>query len=172
MRDIANHSLIEKKEMLLFDTRQQRSVQRVVCAKSNRRLDQLQTLVGGYIEALPHPKGHKAEFTAYANEEGMVRDLPSNFLAWGVLYELGFRDPLTLGFYYGNIVLLGRGDKPLTEAQMHYVEQILNKYLKDMGEVEKEEAKQGHKRAREEQEDPDEPVAKVAKTGEPEASVA
>ncbi len=128
----------------------------VPVAKGKDRLKQLQGLVGGNIELVPHNKEDAAPWTAYANEEGMNLDLPSNFVAFGTLRHLGFnlRYLMQLGtwFFFGNIVLLGKNERGLTEKQLQDVETAYKKYLKEMEESEEEEAespKKGVKRARE-----------------------
>ena len=119
--------------MLVFDTTSSQHRPRLDTGKKD--LDRLQTLVGGNIELLPHRQGYEAPWTAYANEEGMNEGLPSNFLAWGVLRHLGFVDSsMGLCFYFGNVVLLGRGGGALTAKQIEKVETARKAYLKEMGE--------------------------------------
>lgn len=63
-------------------------------------LKELQTFVGGFIELVPAPH---AQCIAYANEEGMLLQLPIN--TWREkLIELGFYIPFTL---HGAVVVLG-----------------------------------------------------------------
>jgi hypothetical protein len=76
-----------------------------------------QTLVGGgYIESFPH-KEEDADWIAYVNEEGRLRDFPPNPFAWKVLQELGFCGACPLG----NVVLLGRDEKALTTEQLQTI---------------------------------------------------
>ena len=125
--------------MFVFDTHNQRAIREQPMPSSKQRLQAFQREVGGYITCLPHPKGSRAPFTAYANEEGMLQNLPSNFLAWGVLRHLGFIDStMGMGFYFGNVVLVGRNEQALTDKAKKQVREALAKYLKEMGE-EKEE---------------------------------
>ena len=125
---------------------------------------QLQRLVGGSIEGIPHRAPQKAKWTAYANEEGVNEGLPSNFVAFGVLRELGFdlRGQIGMGtwFFFGNVVLLGKNRRALTEAQLVDVAAAYKKYMREMGEEEEEE---GVKRPREDDEEDTERVSKVAK---------
>jgi hypothetical protein len=124
--------------MFLFDTTNQRSFTEKDMPKGNEKYKEYQKLVGGYIETIPHAQGCNAPFTAYANEEGMINDLPSNFLAWGVLRHLGFHVP-SLGFYFGNVILIGRNEKGVTAANKKLVHEALRKYLKEMEEEDEEE---------------------------------
>jgi hypothetical protein len=79
----------------------------------------LQNKVGGFIEELAHKDGYKAEWTAYVNEEGLLKRLPANPVASRVLRALGFivRDTIV-----GPVVLLGKDEGPLTEEQRRKVE--------------------------------------------------
>lgn len=45
---------------------------------SGAQLDQLQGLVGGYIQAVPLPEQVTSDATAYINEEGKLEGLPLN----------------------------------------------------------------------------------------------
>jgi hypothetical protein len=120
--------------MLVFDTKDQRKPRR----EPKGDLKAKQKIVGGNIETLPHKDGWNSRFVAYANEEGMIKDLPSNVLAWGVLHYLGFIDSMKMGFYWGNVILLGRNEKALSEKDFAYIEEIRLKYLREMGEEEEE----------------------------------
>lgn len=91
-------------------------------------LKAFQKHVGGYIEMVPHPLGPDAPFDAYVNEEGLVDSLPSNPLSVGVLKHLGYK----CRNLYGNIVLMGDGEKPLTKAEQGQVERALQKYLDEV----------------------------------------
>lgn len=71
-------------------------IEKVDLAGKKATLQQLQAAVGGYIEAIP---GTKAR--AYANEEGLLRNLPYNFKA-----SLRFNMNLV-----GDVVELEKGDK-------------------------------------------------------------
>jgi len=120
--------------MFVFDTTSQRAA-RYEPTPKGEKLKRLQELVHGNIEILPHRRGYEAPWIAYANEEGMLQDLPSNFLAWGVLRHLGFLDSTGgLGFYFGNIVLMGKNKKALTSKQIEEVSAAQAKYLREMGE--------------------------------------
>ncbi len=125
--------------MIVFHTDKQTAYQRVERPKKDV-LEALQGYVGGHIETLPHPQGWDAPFVAYANEEGMITDLPSNYLAWGVLSYLGFNvRAMPTGFYFGNVVLLGKNQRALTENQFNQVNVALAKYLKEVGGDEEDE---------------------------------
>jgi hypothetical protein len=119
--------------MFLFDTKNQKSFIEKEMPKGNDKYKEYQKLVGGHIETIPHPQGWDAPFTAYANEEGMLQDLPSNFLAWGVLRHLGFVVP-SIGFYFGNVVLIGHNGKGVTAANKKLVHEAQRKYLAEMQE--------------------------------------
>ena len=125
--------------MLVFETENQRTYRRVAKPSSKDACDTLQELVKGNIELLPHRNGWEARFTAYANEEGMLDDLPSNFLAWGVLRHLGFEDSTAgLCFYFGNVVLMGRNERALSGADMKLIDAALAAYKEEMGGDEEE----------------------------------
>lgn len=125
--------------MLLFDTHDQRRYVRLDRPSDETMLDTLQSHIGGYIEAIPSPLDQDGDevFTVYANEDGMRLNLAPNYLAWGVLHELGFRDS-AIGrfFYYGNVVLLGPDESALTGAAIQRVEAALERYLANAGDTE------------------------------------
>lgn len=116
--------------MIVFHANKQTAYQRVEHPEKDTMLKVLQGHVGGYIEELPHLQGWDAPFVAYANEEGMILGLPSNYMAWGVLYHLGF-DVLSMPdcFYAGNVVLLGQDESALTATQFNQVDVAVAKYL-------------------------------------------
>jgi hypothetical protein len=117
--------------MLVFDTKDQRSFRVRPHIKGYKPL---QAIVEGCIETLPHRLGSDAPFVAYANEEGMISDLPSNFLAWGVLRHLGFLDStMGMGFYFGNVVLLGKNERALSEKDIDKVRVAQRKYMAEVG---------------------------------------
>jgi hypothetical protein len=78
-------------------------------------LKQLQALVGGHIESVPH---HTGAFVAYANEDGMALELPTNADATRRLRELGFFLPYDV---LGTVVVLGCEEGSLTDAQITLV---------------------------------------------------
>ena len=107
--------------------------------KGGSYLEALQRHVGGNIEILPHKKANEAHWVAYANEDGMGRNLPSNFVAWGVLRHLGFESRYTVvpGAHLGNILLCvndpeGEDEKSLTDADVARVQKAYAKYVADM----------------------------------------
>jgi hypothetical protein len=116
--------------MFVFDTKNQKSFREEEMPKG-KKLKRFQEIVGGNIETLPHKKGWNAPFTAYANEEGMIKDLPSNFLSWGVLRHLGFLVE-NIGFHFGNVVLIGHNERALTEKNKELVRAALLKYRKEI----------------------------------------
>jgi len=78
-------------------------------------LRQLQTLVGGHITILPRSD---ERFCVYANEEGLMLNLPSNFTAGGMLTYLGQRTE-TLPLKYillGTAVLLRDDERPFSKS--------------------------------------------------------
>jgi hypothetical protein len=120
--------------MLVFDTRNQTSFREEAVPKGgDKKYERMRELLGGSYQLLPHRKGYEAPFTAYVNEEGMNIDLPSNFLSWGVLRGLGFLDDWNLGFHFGNVILLGRQGKALTEKNKEEVRRVFQLYMKEMG---------------------------------------
>jgi hypothetical protein len=127
----------------------------IITLPKKDRLGALQKLVGGRIEHLVHSQSpDEASFQALANEEGVNINLPSNFVAWGTLMELGFQDTsLIPGAFAGNIVLLGKKGRTLTDKDLVTVERAYRRYLKNIGEEDQdEEASRGLKRARDESE--------------------
>ncbi len=126
------------------------------------QLKALQGHVGGHIELLPHKKGSSAQWTGYANEEGILENLPSNFVAWGTLQHLGFADSsLIPGAYAGNIVLMGKNGKGLTEKQLAEVKAAYDAYKKEIVGSEEEEEEE----EKEEDKDKDKVVDKVVVSG-------
>lgn len=104
-------------------------------------LGDLQKLVDGNVEILPHQNGYDAPFTGYANEEGLLRGLPRNDLAGGALTHLGFFTmSLPLGCAYaGNVVLLGKDDKSLSDKQIEQIKSAVEKYRKEWNNDDEEE---------------------------------
>lgn len=128
--------------MYLFATNDQRKPQLLPFPKAKEPLDIFQKHVEGNIEIIPHKRGDEAPFIAFANEEGMIQDLPSNYLSWGVLRHLGFICPLSMPFHFGNVILMGKDETALTKIQQKQVEAALKKYLKEMGEDDEDEDKE------------------------------
>jgi hypothetical protein len=120
--------------MLVFKTSNQATYKHIKKVKSGPNyLVPLQKLVGGSLEGLPHGKYEKAPFVAYANGNGMNEDLPSNYLAFGVLRHLGFLDSTAgLAFYFGNVILMRQDRKPLTEEDIKLVDAALAAYRKEI----------------------------------------
>lgn len=82
-------------------------------------LEDLQDIVGGNIQLLPHPDGMAAPYVAYANEEGLLLNLPPNELATRSIARLGFMDfkENWNRCIAGNVVILGKDEKSLTSKQ-------------------------------------------------------
>jgi hypothetical protein len=101
----------------------------VVALKAKKdRLKQYQELVGGYLTLLPHEQGYKSKWTGYANDEGLLMNLPSNTVAFSVLEKLGFLDSTIIpGAYAGNVILLGKKEAGLTSEQVEEVKAIYEK---------------------------------------------
>lgn len=82
-------------------------------------LDQLQKLVGGYIEIVPHLNryGDYRRGTAYVNEEGRIRELPFNRRAteaWTDCLRGG--GPLRYEpRLYGDMVYCAATEEPVTD---------------------------------------------------------
>ena len=92
-----------------------------------KTLEELQQLVGGgYVTLVPHKKGMEAEWMAYANEEGLIKDMPQNDLAAHVLYQLGFLLCPPTYTYYGPIVIMKKGEKSLTKKQQTFLEDTVS----------------------------------------------
>ena len=92
----------------------------------------LQTIVGGTITIIPHEQGYDAPYVAYANDEGLLLNLPPNGLATKTLAKLGFLDfqqewghPI-----FGSIVLLGQNETSLNPTDQTLIKNILQKEIK------------------------------------------
>lgn len=97
----------------------------VALKKGAQRLKQLQGLVGGRIELLPHRDAWDAKWVGYANDEGVMDELPSNPVAFSVLQRLGFlNSTLIPGAYAGNVIVLAKGSKALTEKQVTEIKSV------------------------------------------------
>ena len=153
--------------MFHFTTTNQKRPQLVPFTKKTDKLKKFQAYVEGYIETLPHKNGYESPFLAYANEDGMTNDLPSNYLSFGVLRHLGFVCPLAIPFHFGNILLLGKNEKALTKRQQEQVEDALQKYYKEMGDDEDDDDDEEEEEEEEEELDDEEiqerPAKKVRK---------
>jgi hypothetical protein len=134
--------------MYLFSASSQDKPQLLKMPKESTRLEEFQKHVGGRIESLPRKSACK--FIAYANEEGMLQNLPSNLLSWGVLRHLGFHSPSSIPFHFGNVILMGKDNKALTKAQQKQVEKAVEAYQKELEEEEDQEEEE------EEEDDDDE----------------
>jgi hypothetical protein len=96
------------------------------------KLAQLQELVGGgNIERVPT---FKSTFVAYANENGIGLDLPSNYLAYGILLNLGFNvsSALLPGAYFGPIVLAGPNGHALSDVAIALVDKAYDNYCNEL----------------------------------------
>ncbi len=116
--------------MLVFRTSNQTLFHREKRPENDDELlSVLQYHVGGFIEPVVHRQDDDdAPFTAYVNETGRITNLPPNDLAYAVLRQLGFREN-DEHFYYGNVVLLGCEEQPVTEEQIKQVVKIVNKVV-------------------------------------------
>lgn len=86
---------------------------------SSSALAVLQELVGGDLAVIKHKDGPAARFTAYRNAAGKgPAHLAANPLAWGVLYRLNFSVPQDDMFFYGTVVVVGRDEGALTDADV------------------------------------------------------
>lgn len=114
-----------------------------------KTLEELQQLVGGgYVTLVPHKKGMDAEWMAYANEEGMIKDMPQNDLAAHVLYQLGFLLCPPTYTYYGPIVIMKQGEKSLTKKQRAMLEETVAKVIAELNEEEEEEEEKDSKKVK------------------------
>lgn len=102
----------------------------------NFDFETIQTIVGGPFQLLPH-KRDDAQYVAYANEEGLAKQLRRNDLAGWALNRLGFlTENLPMGkAYAGNVVLMRNDEGSLTEEQISYLEREINKTVADWDDV-------------------------------------
>lgn len=89
----------------------------------------LQSIIGGLLTLLPNVKEHP-NLIAYADDEGLMKDLSRNDLAGGSLYYLGFRGSEYLGCAYaGTVVVTNINEsKGLTDAQKNDIKIAIEKY--------------------------------------------
>jgi hypothetical protein len=111
--------------MLLFDTNNQRAPTRLERGPEQTLLQTLQDAVGGYIEEVRHKRGLNAPFMAYCNEDGRSEQLPNNGMAGFVLQKLGF----VIMPVFGNVVLMGQDERPLTTEQLAHVDNVVREYV-------------------------------------------
>jgi hypothetical protein len=76
-------------------------------------LDELQTLVGGYLQLIPFQI--ESDICAYCNEEGALLNLPINEFASLALTKLGFDMRYSLDYVFGPVVLIGPDDGSLSD---------------------------------------------------------
>lgn len=88
--------------------------------QTDAKLEDLQTLVGGYIEYVGLSEGH-----AYVNEDGIPNGLMMNPLATLLARDFGFNPD---GILFGPVVFLGNGGGEDDEANVPY--EILAKFFK------------------------------------------
>lgn len=87
-----------------------RTVTRIRVSDDGTNLVELQSAVGGYIEAI----GLRSDLIMYVNEEGGLKDLPYNPAAQGLLQTLGVQ-VRTMGLMLqGDVVLVGNDGGPET----------------------------------------------------------
>ncbi len=97
----------------------------VALKQKSWQLKQLQELVGGYIEAIPHTKDEEALWTAFVNEDGVGHALRANPLAFAVLQKLGFTTISILpGAYLGDVIILGPDERGLSVMEVAQVQAI------------------------------------------------
>ncbi len=99
-------------------------------------LKQLQEIVGGNIESVPTRE--PTSLIAYVNENGWMeyfnhkKGIGRNELAGGTLFALGFIHSALMPFCYaGNVVVMGAGDKGLTDTQRKQLENEIQAYRDD-----------------------------------------
>lgn len=91
----------------------------------------IQEYVCGPFEMAPYSKGSKQDFVGYINGEGLINDLRRNDLAGGTMYYLGFNVlhlPLG-GAYAGNVLLLGKDGRGLTDGDITKIDSAIKKYF-------------------------------------------
>ena len=95
--------------------------------------DLQQAIGGGNIQLIPHMKGDRAPLTSYVDEEGLLKGLSQNSLAALVLDKLGFYlCPPTMTFY-GPVVIMGKNDQGLKDAQVQLIEKTVQDVIDDFG---------------------------------------
>lgn len=93
-------------------------------------LPALQRQVGGYIEILSPASEAASEYTLYVNEEGMLQNLPKNTLGWEIAKALDFHCGYSDAPYlFGNVVILGKDERPLTKEQQNHIQDLCKKRL-------------------------------------------
>lgn len=99
---------MEKVDILVFEPN---ADGRVMQIKANGELQTLQKIVGGYIEYVPTPFEQLQKFTFYANEEGLILELPRNRGFWGTFVVLKYDDT-------------GDGYESLTDEEINLIKSI------------------------------------------------
>lgn len=101
------------------------------------KLSQLQKLVDGSIEYVPKILHEDNKLIAFANEEGMNKELPGNYVGSNALVKLGFYagDFCTL---FGNLVVMKDGEKSLTKKQEELIRKAYEDALLEYGDDEEE----------------------------------
>lgn len=89
--------------------------------KASTSLEDLNKAVGGSIQIYPHPKACDAEVVTFCNEEGMNKQLPTNYHAWTAMAEcLGYR--VSSFGIWGPVVIMGKDEKRLPNKILARIE--------------------------------------------------
>lgn len=89
-------------------------------------LDKAQKLIGGYLEIVPREK-ESCRVIAFVNDEGLLRELPTNKLAAKVLPYLNCRPMRNI---YGNVILCGERGLGIEHSMAVILEELCN-WFKD-----------------------------------------
>lgn len=111
--------------MFLFRAGEMQMPDLLTMPKRSESLEVFQKHVDGRLEIYPHTEGLEADFLAYSNDEGLLKNLPPNKMASEVLKQLGF-DEMSVPF--GNLLLMGADDRPLKREQQERVLTLCKKY--------------------------------------------
>lgn len=80
--------------------------------------------VGGYVEVLYGSQPNPPPFDAYVNEEGLLRGLPQNKLAFAVLNVIGVEVD---AFPLGPVVVTGPNDESLQDSDIQTIALVAEK---------------------------------------------
>ena len=97
--------------------------------KNGSCCDDIRTAIGGSIALVPWiGEDQQNPCDAYADDEGILKQLPTNYHAWTILSKLGFYVS-TLGLW-GNVLLIGTD--PQTDEEKSVSAALINRIEKSM----------------------------------------